>query len=283
MSSDFRPSSAEFMLEALCARVEETAQKLAALPEVEPLPRADRIRLFVQSPYRLFLYWSLAHDPFATLRRIFGDRATQYALFVRLTDLLGGQQHLRPASPDGNEWFDVFPARLYRVELGLFAPGRPFIRLLVSNEVRTPRASVSPLLDQTLEFQAPPEAFVRMLVEAGQALDALGAALEATPMRVADLPAEIFSELSPERARLLAALAAGLSLEELQRIFAPELIAWLSTFDYKALRAALRAALPFAAEISSLGPYGASESFMPRGPFSRFMPSLAAGRLLAKG
>lgn len=282
MSSDYHSSSAEFAPEALRARVQQTAQKLAALPEVEPLPplpRADRIRLFVQSPYRLFLYWSLARDPSTTLHRIFGDRATLYTLSVRLIDLIGGQQYLRPASPDGNEWFDVFPGRAYRVELGLFASGRPFIRLLVSNEVRTPRVGVSPQVDQSLDFQAPPEALAQMLADAGQTLDALEAALEAALPLASELPADILSALSPDKARLLAALVAGLSLDELRRMFAPELIAWLSGFDHETLRAALRAALSFAPEKIPFRLHGASEMVMPRGPFARFMPSLAAGRL----
>lgn len=265
--SDFRSSSETVSPEALRARLEEAQRRLAALPEIEPLPplpRADRIRLFAQSPYRLFLYWGLSRDPFETLPKVLGDRAAQYTLAVRLTDLIGGQQYVRPASPDGSEWFDVFPARLYRVELGLFAPGHPFIRLLVSNVVRTPRASVSPEADRSPPFNVSPSAFARILSESGYATEALVVQLEASN-EVSWV--EALSGFGGEGWRLLIAFAAGHDLDELRKIFPPELLAWfeerLTKLDRARLIEALRASLPPEYRESVLG---ASETFTPRGP-----------------
>src|SRR4051812_31333092 len=142
------------------------ADKLAELSLDEPLPEtyaADRIRLLAQSPRRLYLYWEFKRDPFETLRRAFRWQAERYQLVIRLTDLETGIETLHLASPTRSQWFDAEQGHSYRAEVGFYAQGRAFIRLLSSRGMRTPRAAVSRATDSAPEFSVTADQFARVL------------------------------------------------------------------------------------------------------------------------
>ncbi len=240
----FSPGSSEQFLVPPAVTAQATAavrDKLAALSIDEPLPETyvgDRIRLLVQSPYRLFLYWSHARDPFATLSKAFGAGATRYELAVRLIDEESGEEHLSEASPTHTQWFDARPGHLYRAEIGLFAQGRPFIRLLTSANARTPRASVSHAIDEAPPFRVSATEFARVLNEAGYASDALEVTLEAADEATHDeATREIVRRLTgteapndgmlAEMRTLFAALAFGASLQQLRNLVSPPLARWI--------------------------------------------------------
>lgn len=244
--SFFAPGSSEQLPIRAAAVVEQTPivrDKLASLSADEPLPETyagDHARLLAQSPYKLFLYWSHARDPFATLRRAFGDAAAaRYRTTLRLVDVEANAESLFEASAARNHWFYVRAGRLYRAEVGLFAAGRPFIRLLTSTEVRTPRASVSTLTDAEPQFSVSPPEFAHVLNEAGYANDALEVTLEAADQetddettreiarRLTGLEAPADSALLGEMRALLAALAFGLPLDRLRSLVSPALALWL--------------------------------------------------------
>lgn len=232
----------------------EVLDKLAALSADEPLPEtypADLVRLLVQSPYRIYLYWNHARDPFETLRRAFGaNGAAQFRVVVRLTDEDGGGERDFEASPLArNFWFNVRPGRRYRASVGLGGAGRPFVRLLTSAVVTTPRVTVSRSVAPEPEFAVRPAEFARVLNEAGYASDALEVTLEAVDeatrdaatRRLAreavgrDAPAEVFAETpggghegADELRALLAALAFGVPAASLLPLLSPELAAWLA-------------------------------------------------------
>ncbi|MDT7603802.1 MAG: hypothetical protein QOF61_1799 [Acidobacteriota bacterium] len=135
-----------------------------ALPE---LAARDDARLLVQSPHRLFLYWSFAHDQRIALRRAFGARAEQFEMGARLI-ALEDDAHGEPVAARGHEvWFDARPRRRYRAEVGFFAGELPFVRVLSSNAVQTPSDSVSTLADDTADFQIDPTDFIRLLTTSG--------------------------------------------------------------------------------------------------------------------
>src|SRR3954470_11301036 len=162
--------------------VPAVADKLAELSLDEPLPdtyAADRIRLLAQSPRRLYLYWEFKDDPFETLHRAFRWQAERYQLVVRLTDLETGVETLHLASSTRSQWFDVEQGHSYRAEVGFYAQGRAFIRLLSSGRTRTPRATVSHATDSAQEFSVTPDQFARVLDDAGYVSDALEVSLEA--------------------------------------------------------------------------------------------------------
>ena len=156
--------------------------KLAELATDEPLPDAypvDRIRLFAQSPRKLFVYWGLAKDPFETLARAFGPGYTSYSIVVRLVNTDTGEDALHAASPTKSQWLDVHPGTSYRVDLGLYSRGRAFIRLLSSNVAETPRSGVARSADPAPAWKISADKFARVLDEAGYASDALEVTLEA--------------------------------------------------------------------------------------------------------
>jgi hypothetical protein len=74
---------------------------------------------------------------------------------------------LLDAPPERMQWFEVYPRHVYRAEVGFHAAGRPFVRLLSSNEVRTPPDSASQMSADEQEFHIKTEEFARLLGGAG--------------------------------------------------------------------------------------------------------------------
>jgi hypothetical protein len=141
-----------------------TAAPADALPLVL---KRDSIQLLLQSPNKLFLYWSFATDPRAALRSAFGELAAHYRLAVRLVKVESGEEFVLDAPSERMQWFEVYPRHVYRADVGFHAANRPFVRLLSSTEVRTPPDSASHLSADEQEFQVEPDEFARLLGGAG--------------------------------------------------------------------------------------------------------------------
>jgi hypothetical protein len=289
--------------------------KLAELSTDEPLPEVypgDRIRLLAQSPRKLYLYWGLAQDPFATLQRAFGSQAARYTLVVRLVNTDTGDEFLHLASQTKSQWLDVQPGFSYRVELGLYAPGRAFIKLLSSNPAETPRSGVAREADPEPQWNVSKEEFARVLDEAGYVSDALEVTLEAVDEAThdaatravaqafggAEVPLMTEEELTEMRG-LLAALAFGASFDSLQAVLSPPLADWIGRATRQSdvpdgarvvqilrsmlgiemsllpLDAPTEAAMRRAARVI----VGASEINLPARPFHLWMPSMNVGLL----
>jgi hypothetical protein len=132
------------------------------------LLKRDFIQLLLQSPHRLYLYWTFARDPHATLREAFGELAAQYRLAVRLVKVESGEEFLLDAAGgERAQWLEVYPRHVYRAEVGFHAAGRPFVRLLASNTVSTPPDRASQLSDTEREFQLGANEFAQLLGGAG--------------------------------------------------------------------------------------------------------------------
>lgn len=235
---------------------------IEALPQ---LPQINRARLQVQSPNRVFLYWSLAGNPFATLQKAFGNRATNYNLVLKFRNLSHGGEQIFPVGQAGNWWFDAQPNARFQVDLGLFAQNRPFIRLFSSNAVETPRAAPSPRVDTEADWQISRVQFARVLDVSGYTHDALpvvfgfgedGVFDEMATVAVlnqiasnAPVAPETFD--AAEMRVALSALAAGVEYEVLREQLSPALRAYFDSVleqDKDALRsenvlAALQAVL----------------------------------------
>jgi len=190
---------------------DEVRDKLAALATDDPLPpppARDRIRLLVQSPYRIFLYWNFAENPFAALARAFGDRAARFRFGVRLRDESNGTVDFHPAWMDatgqaGEYWFNAQPGRTYSAQVGFVTERNFFIRSLASETARTPRMSVSPLVDAAPAFVPSPDEFAGVLRETGYVGDALAVKLEAADERSAGalsrtLASDLFDTTAPD-------------------------------------------------------------------------------------
>lgn len=289
--------------------------KLAELATDEPLPEAypvDRIRLFAQSPKKLYVYWGLARDPFETLARAFRRGADNYSLVVKLVNTNTGDDVLHLASSTKSQWLDVQPDTPYRVDLGLYSEGHAFIRLLSSNVVETPRSGVARSADPAPAWNVTAEQFARVLDEAGYVSDALEVTLEAVDEIAGDIatrtiagalneaePPVMTGEELAEMRRLLAALAFGARFESLQSDLSPTLADWFAraesqstVMNSKRLVEILRSM--FGIELSRLptdspmdeamrrvvcAVVGASEINLPARPFHVWMPSMNIGRL----
>ena len=152
----------------------------AAADELPETVGRDAIQLFAQSPEKLFIHWNHAGVPFAAMREAFGDVASRYRLAVRLLDLTGDAAHVHDASPERAQWLAARPDRDYRADIGFHADGLPFVTLLASSIVHTPRAAVSPNADTEPQFHIAPDDFSRLLEHTGYDADALRQATHET-------------------------------------------------------------------------------------------------------
>lgn len=229
-------------------KVEETIDEeelldplgIEALPQ---LPQINRARLQVQSPNRIFLYWSLAGNPFATLQKAFGNRATNYNLVLKFRNLSHGGEQVFPVGREGNWWFDAQPNARFQVDVGLFAQNRPFIRLFSSNPVETPRSTPSPRIDTEADWQISRVQFARVLDVSGYTHDALPvvfgfgedgvfdemATVAVLNQLASNAPAAPEAFDAAEMRVALAALAAGVDFEVLREQLSPALRAWFDS------------------------------------------------------
>jgi hypothetical protein len=143
------------------------------LPE---LRRDNRARLQLQSPTRLHFYWSLRENPSITLRKAFGYNHS-YTLILKLIDLSNGVEEIHPCEASGDWWFEVEPNTEYRAEIGFYAPNRPYIRVIYSNGVVTPRRTPSPRPAAEAQWRVSADKFAQVLDVAGFSRDAFDVAL----------------------------------------------------------------------------------------------------------
>jgi hypothetical protein len=309
----FFPGSSELSIAPLPPPSEQAVvDKLAELSVDEPLPEtyaANRVRLLAQSPRQLYLYWEFEHDPFETLRRAFRWQFERYTLVVKLVDLETGSETLHAASPTRSQWLDAQPGHSYRADIGFYARGSAFIRLLSSKASAAPRASVSRQADSTPEFHIPSDDFARVLDDAGYVSDALEVSLEAADEATGNaatravaqrfggtqLPQMSDEDLAEMRG-LLAALALGVNVSDAQAALSATLSNWLSAasrarreaIDSAHLLEVLRALLGIEFERTTFDALdeaamrrtarvivGASEVNLPLKPFHLWMPSMA--------
>lgn len=208
--------------------------KELAEPKLPRLPKEDRAWLQIQSPNRAFLYWSTKTNPYQTLNRVFGGQTNSYRLVVKLINLNFEIEEIHPVEEEGNWWFDVDANTNYRAEIGFYAPNRPFIRILKSNHIETPRKSPSPRTDFTPYFAVSAKEFAEVLDRSGYKQDAWEVALVGDDWETAENATQkAFTQLtgktdfvsaddSDMRFALLA-LAARTSLEELRGLISKSL------------------------------------------------------------
>jgi hypothetical protein len=145
---------------------ESVARQLEGLDTASPA--RDEARLLAQSPRRLFFYWSFARDPRETLRRALGGAGEGFGLAARLVDLESGAVEASVlATRDRSAWFEARPRRAYRAEVGFFAEGSPFVRVLSSNVVETAPDAPSQVSDEEPHFRVNSQHFALILAASG--------------------------------------------------------------------------------------------------------------------
>jgi hypothetical protein len=210
--------------------------KELAEPKLPELPKENRARLQMQSPTKLYFYWSVKNNPFQTLNKVFKGNTGNYTLVTKLKNKTKGTEELFKVEPEGNWWFNVDADADYIAELGFYAPNRPFIRVMFSNEIRTPRKNPSKRRDYTPSFNVNAYQFAEVLDVAGYQRDAFEVAFagddevsanRATNKTYSSLVGKdtktFNDEESDELRFVLLALASGYSLEDIRNEINPGL------------------------------------------------------------
>src|SRR5215213_3196400 len=78
------------------------AFKELAAPKLPKLERENRARLAMQTPNRLFFYWSTGANPFQTLGRALHDQASNYSLVLKLADLKRHTEEIHQIEQEGS-------------------------------------------------------------------------------------------------------------------------------------------------------------------------------------
>ena len=206
-----------------------------ALPKLPQLAHTARARLLMQTPNRLFFYWSLGANPFHRLNRALGAHTASYTLVLRLLDLKRDSEEIHPVEAEGSWWFHVDADGEYRAEIGFYAPNLPFVRAVYSNTVQTPRKNPSTRVATEADWNVTSDEFARVLEVAGFSEDAFDVAIAGDDAGSAEITTrDAFSDLVDEdvdtdgisaedlrHAMLL--LAAGHALESLRWRISPAL------------------------------------------------------------
>lgn len=221
------------------AELEDPIFKELSAPKLPELKKENRARLQIQSPNKIYFYWSIKNNPFQTLKRLFGNH-TNYILVAKLINQTSEREEFFPVEAEGSTWFDTDANSSYQVELGFYAPNRPFVRLMFSNSVETPRKSPSPRRDYSPNFAVSANQFAEVLDVSGFEQDAFEVALAGDDVEFADNatqnafsqitdvpPSDYSASDSSEIRFVLLALASGYSIENLREHVSPSLFAVL--------------------------------------------------------
>ncbi len=198
-------------------------------PKLPVLEKQNRARLQMQSPNRIFFYWSMKNNPYQTLNRAFSGNTGSYTLVAKLINESQDREEIFPVETEGDWWFDTDTDSTYRAEVGFYAPNRPFIRILHSNTIETPRKSPSPKRASTADWAVSAHQFAKVLDVAGFSQDAFDVAFTGDDTTFAESATQsAFSQLvgaqsadsiqndSSEIRFALLALASGSELEALR-------------------------------------------------------------------
>lgn len=224
--------------------IETEFARFLAQEELPALPSDDRIQLLLQSPTRILLYWTLGRHHFSTLQKAFGARAAEYTPAVRLTEKPQRQTRLHTVEERGEFWFnDVAPDTEFFAEIGFYAPNTPFISILKSNKVSTPRLSPSHRTASDEEFFVRPAEFAEILAASGLENETESLRFETATRGEADeRTREVLALLEDEKETaektfpldlleirwVLVSLAAGAALEAIKDSVSPETAEWLA-------------------------------------------------------
>ncbi len=233
-----------------------TAEIAATEPEVELSPtfkaladvqlpelaRENRARLLMQSPTKLYFYWSVKENPWHQLKSVFGDDLGGYVLALKLKNLTRDGEDVHQCDATGNWWFDVEPDCEYQAEVGFYAVNRPYFRVIYSNSITTPRRSPSPRPASDAQWTVSATKFAEVLDASGFSRDAVDVAMAGDDHAVATDVAHIaLASLIGERdtqldgvnaediRHALLAIASGFTLEELRWKVSPALFELLQS------------------------------------------------------
>ncbi len=151
---------------------EPIEEEIPAEPIVDtglPIPAHydfDMMQALVQDPFRLFVYWQLKDNPYDRLRKIFpAGEIGDFHTVLKLIDETNNIAVFFDAAFAREYWFDVFPDRTYRIELGARSPRYGYIKLLSSQTVVTPRGGPSDKEAEEEDYRIAAGDYLRVLRE----------------------------------------------------------------------------------------------------------------------
>ncbi len=210
-------------------RLKDPIFRELAEAKLPALPKENRARLQMQSPTKLYFYWSVQNNPFKTLNKAFGGRIGSYTLVAKLINRSKNIEEVFPVDAQGNWWFNVDADSSYRSEIGFYAPNRPYIRVMFSNSVHTPRKNPSKRTDYTPSFNVNAYQFAEVLDVSGYQRDAFEVAIAGDDLLAAETAThETYSQIFGKNAEkfagndghqlrlVLLALSSGYSLEDVR-------------------------------------------------------------------
>ena len=217
-----------------------------AAPKLPELSKENRAKLLMQSPNQLFFYWSVKNNPFQTLNRALGSKTNSYTLVVKLVNLKNDREEIHSIDAEGSFWFNVDANAEYQAEIGFYAPNRPYVRVMFSNKVETPRKNPSPRPASSSEWTVSANKFAKVLDVAGFSQDAFDVALAGDDWNFSEKSTgAAFSQFvgqskmnlagieSEEIRFAMLALASGVPLEYLRWRISPSLYAILQENSLK--------------------------------------------------
>jgi Domain of unknown function (DUF4912) len=195
-----------------------------------PVPESynvDLIRALLQDPFRLFIYWEVRPESLKGLTKIFAEAdATEFRTTLKLRDMDGGQEAFFEVGPHGRYWMMVFPDRTYEFEIGVRSPKHGYIALVRSNQVRTPRGTISPETAPEPEYRMTTPEFFGVLEASGfapeQTMDLTVAPMPGSTTDGAQI-ADLLLKLpeSVRNALLIAAIGGELTFEVIEPLPEP--------------------------------------------------------------
>jgi len=200
-----------------------------AAPKLPELVRENRAWLQMQSPNRIYFYWAIKNNPFQTLQKVFAGNTGSYQLVAKFVNLKNETEEIRAVDAEGNYWFNAESDSKYRAEIGFYAPNRPYIRVIFSNTIETPRKSPSPRAASDADWAISANAFAQVLDNSGFRHDAFEVALAGDDFAASENATQSalnqligtgkwdFSSINSDEVRFaLLALASGATLESLR-------------------------------------------------------------------
>ncbi|MBO0723734.1 MAG: DUF4912 domain-containing protein, partial [Blastocatellia bacterium] len=152
--------------------VVEVKEEVPAEPIVDtglPIPSQydfDIMQALVQDPFRIYVYWHLKENPFDRLSSIFPENEVgNFHSTLKLIDETNNISVYFEAAFLRDYWFNVYPDRQYRIELGVRSPVYGYIKLLSSQSVLTPRDAPSEQIAEETEYQVTADEFLQVLRE----------------------------------------------------------------------------------------------------------------------
>lgn len=212
-----------------------------ASPKLPTLSKKNRAKLLMQSPTKLHFYWSIGKNPYHTLNRAIGETGS-YTLVLKLIKLRRDSEQIIPIETAGSYWFDVDADSQYVVELGFYATNRPFVKILRSNIVETPRKRPSRRPAESARWSISSRKFAEVLDNTGYSRDAFDVALVGDDVETAevathsafaqfvDMPIADFSTFASEDLRyVMLALASGVSMDRIREQIDASLFDFISS------------------------------------------------------